>query len=258
MFVQGPMVTDEEFEQLPPEEWRIIGRIVQSSNNALLVENNSIRGIYKSVSLERPLWDFPTSTLCLRELQAYKIDRLIGFNLIPSTVWIDSNDLAPGIVQQYVEDAETIDVRLINENVESNEWVTILKGSVDDEDIYLQHTLSDDVWRAAVLDVLINNSDRKAGHMLRDSSMNLWLIDHGVCFHVEDKLRTVLWGWIGQALPGDLYETLGRVQRKKEWKDSWILSDEELFAFENRMNNLLANGMPEPSDSWPSLPSPLF
>lgn len=258
MSVLGPMVSDEEFEQLQPENWRMIGRIVQSSNSALLVENNSIRGVYKSVNRERPLWDFPLETLCLRELQAYKIDRLFGFNLIPSTVWIETDEMAPGIVQQYVDDAETKDVRLINANVDSSEWVTILKGNVDDEDIYLQHALGDEVLKAAVLDVLINNSDRKAGHMLRDPQEKLWLIDHGVCFHVEDKLRTVLWGWIGQTIPTDLRGTLERVKSNQEWRKAWILSEEERIAFENRLENLLTDGMPEPNEAWPSLPSPLF
>lgn len=258
MYVHGQMDFDAEFNSLPPEEWSIVARIEQSSNGALLVENNGIQGVYKSVQGENPLWDFPLETLSLREMQAFLIDRTLGFNLIPPTTWVESDAMSPGIIQLFIPEAQYSDVRLISQDVESDMWVTVVKGEIDDEEIYLQHSLNDEIYKAAVFDVLINNSDRKAGHLMRDSNQKLWLIDHGVSFHKQDKLRTVLWGWIGEQLTEEIKQTLLDALQHRVWRESWLLSAEELSAFEKRAENLLRSGMPEPNPSWPSLPSPIF
>lgn len=258
MCVPGLMVLDAEFDGLAPDNWTVVGRISQSSNNALLVSNNGIKGVYKSVRGENPLWDFPSQTLSLREMQAFQIDRLLQFNLIPSTTWIDTDTLGPGIIQRYISDSQVSDIRLISEDVESDSWITIVKGEIDEEEIYLQHSNKDDTFLAAVFDVLINNSDRKAGHLLRDNQSKLWLIDHGVSFHEEDKLRTVLWGWIGEPISSELKQTLTEALERSIWRDTWLLSESELEAFERRVETLLTDGMPQPSPFWPSLPSPIF
>ncbi len=252
------MDSDAEFNSLEPADWQIVGRIPQSSNNALLIENSGIQGVYKSVRGERPLWDFPSETLTKREMQAFLIDRHFGFNLIPSTIWIETDELGPGIIQRFIPNAQSSDVRLIGEDVDAQDWITVVKGEIDEEEIFLQHTTYEDVFHAAVFDALINNSDRKAGHLLRDATKKLWLIDHGVSFHIEDKLRTILWGWIGDHIPGSLHETLQESLKNSEWRNSWLLNEQELEAFESRIKMLLVQGMPEPNSNWPSLPSPIY
>lgn len=258
MSVRGQMDLDEEFNNLPPENWSVIGRIEQSSNGALRVENNGFQGVYKSVHSEYPLWDFPYETLTLREMQAFLIDRTFGFHLIPTTIWIENDVLGSGIIQRFIPEAQYTDVRLISEDVESDAWVSIVKGEIDDEDIYLQHSVNDETYKAAVFDALINNSDRKAGHLLRDVNQKLWLIDHGVCFHEHNKLRTVLWGWVGEQVTEPLRSILSESLKNRVWREAWLLSPEELKSFEKRIEILLRDGMPEPSATWPSLPSPLF
>lgn len=249
---------DAEFSQLPQDNWSIVARIEESSNGALLVENNGIHGVYKSVRNENPLWDFPFETLSLREMQAFLIDRSLGFNLIPPTLWLELNDLGPGVIQRFIPNAQYCDVRLISEDSASSTWTTVVKGEIDDEEIYLQHTLHEEIYKAAVFDAAINNSDRKAGHLLRDANKKLWLIDHGVSFHIHDKLRTILWGWVGEPITDALKQVLSDALSKHVWRDTWLLSEPELLAFEKRVDSLVRHGMPEPNSTWPSLPSPIF
>ncbi len=252
------MDSDAEFKNLDAADWQIVGRIPQSSNNALLIENSGIQGVYKSITGERPLWDFPNETLTKREMQAFLIDRHFEFNLIPSTIWIETDEFGPGIIQRFIPNAQSSDVRLISEDVDSQDWITVVKGEIDEEEIFLQHTRHADVFQAAIFDALINNSDRKASHLLRDSAKKLWLIDHGVSFHSEDKLRTILWGWIGEHIPELLHQTLQESLESSDWRNSWLLNEQELEAFELRVQTLLTQGMPEPNSNWPSLPSPIY
>ena len=252
------MVSDEEFNRLDVSAWQVKSHIPESSNGAHIVEQGAYRGVYKAVAQENPLWDFPESTLTLREYQAFLIDRHLNFNLIPSTMWVEDAEYGPGIIQRFIENASTPDIRLIGADVASDEWITILKGEIEDEEVFLQHNASSDIYEAAVFDVLINNSDRKAGHLLRDTQNKLWLIDHGVCFHTQDKLRTILWGWIGSSLAEPVRQRLETGLQHRHWRNDWLLSDTELMAFESRISKLLEFGMPEPQSGWPALPSPLF
>jgi uncharacterized repeat protein (TIGR03843 family) len=117
--------------------------------------------------------------------------------------------------------------------------------------------------RIALFDVLINNADRKSGHILRDSSGRTWCIDHGVSFHEEDKLRTVIWDFTGQSLPGDVRRDLVRLREQLlpnadlTVELAELLSREELAALRRRLDRLTRSGVyPGPSGHWPSVPWP--
>jgi hypothetical protein len=161
-------------------ELEVLGRIPWASNATLLVRvrRRDLEGlaIYKPRRGERPLWDFPNGTLYRREVAAYQVSEALGWELVPPTVARDG-PFGVGSVQLYVEaDPELTAFELVEAG---NPLMPLI----------------------AAFDVVINNADRKAGHCLaRPGNDRVWAIDHGVCFHVEPKLRTVLWDFAGQPL----------------------------------------------------------
>jgi uncharacterized repeat protein (TIGR03843 family) len=165
-------------------EMEVMGRIPWASNATLLarVRDRDLEGlaIYKPRRGERPLWDFPNGTLYRREVAAYRVSEALGWGLVPPTVARDG-PFGVGSVQLYVEAEPELTAF---ELVESANPVMPL---------------------IAAFDVVINNADRKAGHCLaKAGDAQVWAIDHGVCFHVEPKLRTVLWDFAGQPLEAGL------------------------------------------------------
>jgi len=160
------------------------GEFLWGSNYTFLVEikhqDVEVSGVYKPNKGERPLWDFPTATLSRREVAAYLVSQALGWDLVPPTVYREKGPLGSGSLQLYIEH--------------------------DPEYHYFNFTEQDrQRLRPVVLfDLLINNADRKGSHILKDNEERLWLIDHGVCFHVEDKLRTVVWDFVGETVPDAL------------------------------------------------------
>jgi uncharacterized repeat protein (TIGR03843 family) len=157
----------------------LIGRIPWASNATLLarVRHRELEGlaVYKPVRGERPLWDFPSGTLYRREVAAYLVSEQLGWGLVPPTL-VREGPLGVGSLQLYVDaDAEVTAFELLADG---------------------NATLP----RIAAFDVAINNADRKAGHCLMGEDQRVWAIDHGVCFHEEPKLRTVLWDLAGRPL----------------------------------------------------------
>ena len=254
---------------LPEGEIAVLGRHPSASNIVLVAELRAadlepVTVSYKPIAGERPLWDFPDGSLAAREVAAAQIDRLAGFDLIPDTV-LREGPVGPGSVQRWVGDLEApvstpVAVTPPDEVPEGN--LVVLAG--EDEGgspLLLSHPDDPRLRSMAVLDAVLNNSDRKGGHVLVHEG-RLWGIDHGVSLHADPKLRTVLWGWAGDPLTP---EDVSRLHRLAEALEEpavgegllTLITPAEVEALEERVTELLATGRhPEPSDEWPSIPWP--
>jgi uncharacterized repeat protein (TIGR03843 family) len=170
------------------------GEFVWGSNYTFLVlvkhDNKTIHAVYKPSRGERPLWDFPIASLAMREVAAYYISEALGWNFVPPTVYRKSGPLSAGSLQLYIDHDPRYHYFSFKEEDRQR------------------------LRRVAIFDILVNNADRKGSHILIDDQQHIWLIDHGVCFHAEDKLRTVIWDFIGEPIPDDIYENLQKFRRE--------------------------------------------
>ena len=215
----------------------VIGRLVDASNATLqaTLENTDpvMKVIYKPVLGEKPLWDFADGNLANREYAAYLLSELANFNLVPTTV-LREGPFGSGMVQEWIEIDEELDV--------------VDFGQSNDPQLR----------KLALFDAIINNTDRKFGHLLVDHDGKLRGCDHGVCFHQENKLRTVLWQFAGEQFTAEEIELLNKVN-KLDLDSSFaeLLTSAEISALSGRIANLLAAGQfPFPSDEWPAIPWP--
>lgn len=248
----------------------IHGRIMPASNATFFAE--AVAGdvrlgcVYKPIAGERPLWDFPHGTLAGRELAAYVVSAALGWDVVPLTLLRDGPE-GPGMVQLWCEpddEVEPVDLCPVGRVPDGFRHV------LDAEDgrgrpVSLVHEDSLAMRRMAVFDVLVNNADRKGGHVLAMADGHRYGVDHGVCFHTEPKLRTVLWGWARERLDAsDRAEVSAFLTRLEEDDQLWdvlagLLTAEEVEALAHRTRRLLSVGrMPTPSGSWPSIPWPAF
>lgn len=221
----------------------VIGRLVDASNATLYcsvtLDGITAACVHKPVAGERPLWDFPDGTLAGREVAAYRVSAATGWDVVPPTV-MREGPWGPGMCQLWVDIDTDCDL------------VELLRG--DD----------DRVRRVAVLDAVINNADRKGGHILPTPEGQLQGIDHGVCFAVENKLRTLLWRWAGEPLPVEAVDMLAGLLDR--WADDLgpdlaaLLTAAEVAATRRRIKLLLRTGVhPVPrEDGWPAVPWPPF
>lgn len=240
----------------PAGRLRVVGRLVDASNATLLaLDEEDARWVYKPVVGEAPLWDFPSATLSRREVAAYALSEMLGVGLVPETVWVDG-PLGEGSAQAWV-DGDTSDlVDLLRPEDVTGEWLPVLAAHLSDgSPVVLAHRDDGRLRSVALFDALLNNSDRKAGHILADGG-RLAGIDHGVSLHVEDKLRTVLWGWAGEPLqPAEI--AVAEAAAALDVAPAPGLSDEEWEALRDRADSLLANGcLPLPSERWHRIPWP--
>lgn len=204
----------DDREVLRNGELTVIGRIRSASNATFLCEStlgeSTVHCVYKPISGEAPLWDFPDGTLAGRELGAYLISAQLGWNLVPYTI-IRHGPAGPGMLQQWVQqpgDAVDSDPRpgpdlvdLFPAGSQQPGYLPVLRAyDYAGDEVILMHADDIRLRRMAVFDVLVNNADRKGGHVLRDLDGHIFGVDHGVCLHVENKLRTVLWGWAGKPI----------------------------------------------------------
>lgn len=243
----------------------IEGQLAAASNATLrcMVERSDgslLRCVYKPTVGERPLWDFPPSTLAQREIAMYQLSLALGLDDVPTTVWRSDGPYGPGMCQRWIEtDPDAVDVAVFAPSALPSGWRGVLRA--EDErgnDVVLAHADIRDVQRIALLDALANNADRKAGHLLRDIGNKLWAIDHGVTFHVEPKLRTVLWGWAGETFDDHIIDLSGVEEGVIAALTPW-LSEQEVSATLDRLAQLQrAKRFPTPSDGWPSIPWPVF
>jgi uncharacterized repeat protein (TIGR03843 family) len=222
--------------------------------------------VYKPVAGERPLWDFPDGTLASRERAAYVVSEALGWDVVPLTILRDGPH-GPGMVQRWCEPDESLDPVDICARGEVPEGYLRVLDAQDDtgSTVTLVHEDSAPLRRMAVFDVLVNNADRKGGHVLGMTDGHRYGVDHGVCFHVDNKLRTVLWGWATERLMTEEREAVGAVLSMLESGSALraelceLLDDEEVTALVRRCQRLLAKGrMPVPSGSWPAIPWPAF
>ncbi|MCM3659933.1 SCO1664 family protein [Georgenia satyanarayanai] len=241
------------------------GRITTASNATFLGHIGELSVVYKPVAGERPLWDFPDGTLAQRELASYLLSEALGWDVVPRT-WLHEGPLGPGMAQLWCEPDPAQDaVTLVPaDEVPGEGWCHVLSG-VDEEDreVALLHEDSLALRRMAVFDVLANNADRKAGHVLAMAGGHRYGVDHGLTFHAEHKLRTVLWGWAGGELEAEEADGVGRV-RAALGGDlgaalAGLLTEVELTALAARCERLLATGrLPAPREGYPPIPWPPF
>ena len=218
------------------------GRLVVASNATLYCTvrygDREAHCVYKPVAGERPLWDFPAGSLAGREVAAYQVSVAAGWRLVPPTVYRDG-PFGPGMCQLWIESDETVDV-------------IALARSHDNAALRCM----------AVFDAVVNNADRKIGHLLPDRQGNLFGCDHGVCFSEDYKLRTVLWQWRGRKLPMTAVEALRRLQQALTDGDLGVelgkwLSPGEVEATRQRVELLLEHRVhPFPPDDRPAVPWP--
>lgn len=240
-------------------------RITTASNATFVGQVGDVRVVYKPVAGERPLWDFPDGTLAQREVAAYLVSEALGWDIVPRT-WLRDGPLGTGMVQLWCssDPAQEAVMLVPADELPGEDWCHVLSG-VDEEDreVALLHEDSLALRRMAVFDVVTNNADRKAGHVLEMAGGHRYGVDHGLTFHVEHKLRTILWGWAGQEL--DAEETAG-VDRVREALDgelgtalAELLTEAELAALAARCERLLATGrLPAPPPGYPAIPWPPF
>lgn len=222
----------------------VLGLLPYSSNYTFLArvvsDEGELHAVYKPRQGERPLWDFPHGSLAAREVGAYLVSRSSGWDLVPETVLRRDAPMGEGSVQRFIEhDPDRHYFAVKDERVE-------------------------ELRTMAALDVVLNNADRKAGHVLEDPEGRLWAVDHGLCFHTEPKLRTVIWAFadepLGARLRRDL-EKLGAALSNKRGLGgalSKLLSAEESAATLARVEGLLVDDrFPPPGPDRP-LPWPLI
>lgn len=241
------------------------GRLSGASNATLRavasLDGVDVVCVYKPRRGERPLWDFPSGSLGEREVATYLVSRASGWDLVPLTVWREDGPYGPGMCQLWIDaDAEAGPVRVLDA-VPRGAWLTVAEGEgYDGGLVRLLHEDSADLRRLSLLDVIVNNADRKGGHALRDESGRLFAIDHGLTFHDDDKLRTVLWGWAGAPIdPADLADLERLAGRWSDVADELVpwLTTREVRSAGARLHALLAARVhPEPEGAWPALPWP--
>ncbi|MFE5663979.1 SCO1664 family protein [Streptomyces niveus] len=258
-------------ELITKGELTVRGRIREASNAvlhcAVSYEGEEALCVYKPVAGEQPLWDFPDGTLAQREVAAYEISEATGWGLVPPTVLRDG-PYGEGMCQLWIEadDSDTAPqlLALVEEEEPADGWKAIGFAEVGEgRTALLVHADDPRLRRLAVLDAVINNGDRKGGHLLPEAGGRLYAIDHGVTFNVDDKLRTLLWGWAGEPLPADAVTVLDRLAGELAegtplaTRLAELITPAETDAVRTRVQELRRTGLhPKPSGQWPAIPWP--
>lgn len=252
--------------ELADAELEITGRLLQASNATFLADLRTPAGttswVYKPVEGERPLWDFPHRTLGLREVAAYEVSRIGGFDCVPVTVFANG-PLGPGSLQAWIDSEEDAVAELVDivpsRSVPKTGWFSCVEGlGADDRPVSVIHADDPRLHTLAVFDVLINNADRKGGHILA-SQGRVFGVDHGISFHTDHKLRTLLWGWAGTELRPEDRDAVAKAREEAPAQLDLLLSEPEIEALVRRADLLLNRGkLPRPRGQWPSIPWPPF
>ncbi|MFJ3719550.1 SCO1664 family protein [Streptomyces sp. NPDC090057] len=259
---------DGAAELLARGELSVRGRIREASNAALFctvaLDGREASCVYKPVAGERPLWDFPDGTLAGREVAAYEVSEATGWGLVPPTVLRDG-PYGEGMCQLWIDVvAEAELLALVDAEEPEPGWKAIGLADVGEgRTALLVHADDERLRRLAVLDAVINNADRKGGHLLPTADGRLYGIDHGVAFNTEDKLRTLLWGWAGEPLTAEAKQVLGALRGTLAEGGALagrlapLITQAEIDATRARVDALLATGLhPEPGGEWPAIPWP--
>lgn len=239
--IETPIVLDV----LQNGDITIKGEFVWGSNYTFLAEvsqdGEKLLSVYKPSRGERPLWDFPATSLARREAAAFVVSQALGWKLVPPTVYRKKAPIGPGSLQLFIE--HNPDLHYFN----------------------LADSDRQSLRPVVLFDLLINNADRKGSHLIFDNQHHLWLIDHGICFHAEDKLRTVIWDFAGEPIPDQLcadmqsFLLLCKPDSKLLNQLQPLLNQKEIKALISRAKHLLTLGQfPSPDPDQRSLPWPLL
>lgn len=221
------MVTDVNLEELQKGEIEVVGRLVDASNASLFCKVGTLNAIYKPIAGERPLWDFPDGHLAYREVATYQVSEALGLNCVPPTI-LREGPYGLGSLQQWIDGSEEVGER------------------------YLES--SGALRKIALLDAVVNNTDRKIGHLLFKDG-KVFGCDHGVTFHEDYKLRTVLWQFAD--LPFELEEL--RILKEFNCDLSELLTTREIDALHQRIDALISSAkFPLPPTDWPAIPWPPY
>jgi uncharacterized repeat protein (TIGR03843 family) len=244
------------------------GRLVDASNATLYcaISHNGISGhcVYKPVNGERALWDFPDGTLAGREVAAYLVSEAAGLGVIPPTV-LRPGPFGTGMVQLWIDTKEGDDlVDVLPPEDVPDTWRRVLRAHDRfGEPAVLTHADHPSVKLLAALDIVINNADRKGGHVLHGTDGNVYGVDHGICMHTENKLRTVLWGFMGEVIPDEAVEAFAGLRAALDGELGERLQSHitrrELRALRSRTDKLLRDPIfPEPNPDGRPIPWPAF
>ena len=272
----------------------ITGRLVDASNATLFgtvtLDGVELRCVYKPVRGERPLWDFPDGTLAGREVGAYLVSETAGLHVVPPTVLRSEAPFGPGMVQAWVSsgdesaltgpsdaddlegdiDEETIQlaaeslVELCEPGSVPDGWLPVLRARDGAGDpVVLVHADHPRLRAMALFDVVVNNADRKGGHVILGGDGGVYGVDHGLTLHCEPKLRTVLWGWIGDGIGEENTALLKELRSRLAGEFADVLGEHvtrrEVAALRSRIDHLLAEPrFPGPEGYGPAIPWPAF
>lgn len=218
-------------------EYQLKGQFTLGSNYTFLVDvihkEKIYQGVYKPTRGEQPLWDFPEDTLSLRETAAYLLSEALGFHLVPFTIYREDGPYGPGSLQQFIE--YDFEYHYFNFSPEDKEKLRPV----------------------ALFDILVNNADRKGSHIFFEKeSHHLYAIDHGICFHEEDKLRTVIWNFAGQPIPDELLAPLSQTESWSALLEQY-LSPNEIRALIQRAHRICETKLfPRPLQGRRAYPYP--
>ena len=227
-------------EELLAGQLVVEGRLVDASNatlfgKVLLDDQSRYSVVYKPIAGERALWDFADGNLASREVAAFLISQIGNFNCVPLTVMRDG-PFGIGAVQQWIELDPDLDLIAIGQQS------------------------SPAIRNLALFDVVINNTDRKFGHILPISDSEILGCDHGLTFHQEFKLRTVIWHYAGEELDKNEIEKLkalkSQIADKSRAALEKLINADEIKALLERIDTLISEGFPYPSEQWPAVPWP--
>lgn len=222
-------------------ELNVVGRLVDASNatlfaKATLTLDAEIEVVYKPIAGERPLWDFPHGNLAQREVAAFKISQWGKFNCVPYTT-LREGPFGLGAVQEWITSDDSIDI------------------------IALAQSQDERIRNLALFDVVVNNTDRKFGHILLNREGMILGCDHGVTFHQDFKLRTVIWQFAGKSLTSlelaQLHEVKNEIAKVHNEEIGQLLHSDEVDALVKRIDSLIeSREFPLPSEDWPAVPWP--
>ncbi|MEK6222871.1 MAG: SCO1664 family protein [Chloroflexota bacterium] len=237
---KGPILEGLQFGDISVD-----GQFMWGSNYTLLCQvthkDQKLNAVYKPTRGEQPLWDFPTESLAGREVAAYLISEALGWGFVPPTIYRIDGPTGPGSLQLYIEH--------------------------DSERHYFKFTDEErqKLRKIALFDVIVNNTDRKGGHVLIDLTQEdkFWVIDHGICFHAQPKLRTVIWDFADETLSDHACEIISKLREQilpstpLHTQLSAFLSEIEIIAMIGRIDKLTKSGIfPSPTDKRYSYPWP--
>lgn len=247
------------------DELILTGRIRTASNATFVGSIGDTTVVYKPIRGEKPLWDFPDGCLAHREVAAYMVSEALGWNIVPKT-WLRDGPLGEGMVQLWQEpdpEQDAVDLMPADEVPETG-WKHVLEGQDDaGRSIALVHEDTAALRRMAVFDVIVNNADRKGDHILAMKGGHRYGVDHGLTFHSEHKLRTVLWGWVGEELTAEEVAGIERVSTgladELSNRLNELLTADEISSLTTRCSHLSrAVDLPAPRGQSSAVPWPLF